>query len=227
MPAPVQTSQATTLRIETFEVGPFPNNLYLVLDDRAQELIVVDPSIDSEPALQRTHELIKNGYSLAAIWNTHGHVDHVHDNSRWKEEFKAAIVMHEADDFLLEHLREQSIWLGLPPAEPVMPDARFSDGQVVSVGEHQARVLHVPGHSPGSVAFYFEQQGVCISGDVLFRNSVGRTDLPGADSGQLQDSLRRLLALPSETSVLSGHYEATTVGEESVSNPFCHNLAVR
>lgn len=217
-----QTEQ--TLEIESFEVGPFPNNLYLVLDKSTQQFIVIDPSIDSEEALDRARDLTAAGYSLLAIWNTHGHVDHIHDNVTWKREFDVPIVMHEADDFLLEHLREQSIWLGLPPTEPVPTDAQFRDNEVLRVGNHEAQALHVPGHSPGSIAFYFPSSGIVISGDVLFRGSIGRTDLPGCDHAQLLDSLRRLSALPPETRVLSGHGPETTIGEELQTNPFLREL---
>jgi glyoxylase-like metal-dependent hydrolase (beta-lactamase superfamily II) len=213
------------LKIETFIVGSFPNNLYLLIDEVAHAFVVVDPSLESEPALQRAQQLVSEGFALQAIWNTHGHVDHVHDNALWKEYFpKTPIVMHEADDFLLDHLREQSIWLGLPPVDPVPADDRFFDGQTVQMGSLLAKVLHVPGHSPGSVAFYFECENVVLSGDVLFAGSIGRYDLPGADYKQLQQSLARLAALPPQTKVLSGHGAATTIGEEFESNPYLRNI---
>jgi glyoxylase-like metal-dependent hydrolase (beta-lactamase superfamily II) len=223
MLAQTQTS-APPSSFESFEVGPFPNNLYLVRDDAAREFVVIDPSIASEDAIARARELILSGYTLRAVWNTHGHVDHVHDNALWKAEFGAPIWMHQADDFLLEYLREQSIWLGLPPAEPIAVDAHFQEGQTVSVGALRAEVLHVPGHSPGSVAFHFQSAGVVVSGDVLFRGSVGRSDLPGCDAAQLQVSLHRLAVLPPDTIVLPGHNAITTVENERRTNPFLQNL---
>lgn len=209
-----------SLQFETFVVGPFPNNLYLVRDDAARELVVIDPSIKSEAALARVSQLRADGYGLKAIWNTHGHLDHVYDNARWREFFQAPILMHQADLFLLEHLREQAIWLGLPPANPVAPDQFLQAGQTLSLGAHQAGVLHLPGHSPGSVAFYFAEENLIFSGDVLFKNSVGRTDLPGCDERELQKSLRILAALPDKTRVLSGHGAATTIEAERAANPF-------
>lgn len=215
---------ASSLQIESFEIGPFPNNLYFVLDETTRDFIVVDPSIESEAAIARAQELIETGYALRAIWNTHGHVDHVHDNALWKETFSVPIGMHQADDFLLQFLHEQSIWLGLPPARPVAVDFRFEDGQTVKVGGHSAGVLHIPGHSPGSVGFYFQDAGVIISGDVLFRGSIGRTDLPGCDNAQMQNSLQRLAALPPATRVLSGHGADTTIEHELRANPFLEDL---
>ena len=213
-----------TLSVETFVVGPFPNNLYLLRDDDAQEFVVVDPSIDSQAAIERSQELIRSGYRLAAIWNTHGHVDHVHDNAHWKETFHVPIWMHEDDDFLLEYMREQSIFLGLPPASPIRADERFTDGQSLMVGTQTCEILHIPGHSPGSVGFYFPNARLIISGDVLFKGSVGRTDLPGCDARELQNSLRRLARLPHETRVLPGHYDSTTIQTELESNPFYEGM---
>jgi hydroxyacylglutathione hydrolase len=213
------------LRVETFVVGPFPNNLYLLVDEAAAEAVVVDPSIDSDEARTRVHDLERDGIRLIAIWNTHGHLDHVYDNALWRNEFGAPIFMHRGDTFFLERLREQALWLGLEPPAEASPDHWLDDGQVLTVGSHQARVLHTPGHSPGSVSFLLDAEEVCLSGDVLFRGSVGRTDLPGCSDEQLQESLAKLCALPAATRILPGHYEPTTISYEIKSNPFCRQVA--
>lgn len=209
-----------SLRIESFEIGPFPNNLYLLIDEAAREVVVIDPSIQSDEPLARVRELEKDGLALSAIWNTHGHLDHIYDNAQWKELFDVPVLMHEADTFFLENLREQAIWLGLPPTQPVAPDRFLQAGETLAIGSHAARVLHTPGHSPGSVAFYFADDDLIFSGDVLFQGSVGRTDLPGCDGSELQNSLRTVAALPPQTRVLSGHGAPTTVAAELASNPF-------
>ncbi len=209
-----------TLSLETFVVGPFPNNLYLLRDEVSREFVVIDPSIQSEAAIARAHQLQNDGYTLKAIWNTHGHLDHVYDNARWKQEFGVPIYMHQDDVFMLEHLREQAIWLGLPAGKPVAPDHFLHAGQTLSIGEYQAGVLWLPGHSPGSVAFHFAEQNLVFSGDVLFQNSVGRVDLPGGDEIVLQESLRQMMTLPDSTRVLSGHGASTTVAAERAVNPF-------
>ncbi len=209
-----------SLYIESFEIGPFPNNLYLLIDQKSREVVVIDPSIDSDTAIARIQELEKEGITLKAIWNTHGHLDHVYDNERWKELFHVPISMHQDDVFLLEHLREQAIWLGLPQVNPVNPDLFFEDGQTVSIGQHTAQVLHTPGHSPGSVSLYFADEKIVFVGDVLFRGSVGRTDLPGCSSAQLQESLKRLATLPPDTRVFTGHGEETTIADELATNPY-------
>lgn len=210
-----------SLLIETFVVGPFPNNLYLLTDTNSRQSVVIDPSIESETVIEHVQ---KSGADLQAIWNTHGHLDHIYDNALWKEKFEVPIWMHEADSFFLEHLREQAIWLGLPPGNPVPLDHHFQDGQTVSIGEHSAQILHTPGHSPGSVSLYFADENVVFGGDVLFEGSVGRTDLPGCDNSQLQNSLRALMQLPPQTRVLSGHGDQTTLEEELRSNPFLEFL---
>lgn len=201
-----------------------PNNLYLLIDDEAREAVVVDPSIESETALKRMRELQAQGVKLTAIWNTHGHFDHVYDNAAWKSEFAVPLGMHPADLFWTQRLREQALWFGLPAPETVAPDFSFEDGQIVRVGTHAARVLHTPGHSPGSVSFWFEDENVCISGDVLFRGSVGRTDLPGCSDEELKSSLKRLSELAPQTRVLSGHGDETTIELEMKTNPFCRDL---
>lgn len=213
-----------SLRIETFVVGPLPNNLYLLVDDESKEAVVVDPSVGSEAALERMRALQMQGVKLIAIWNTHGHFDHIYDNAKWKTEFDVPLGMHAADLFWTERLREQALWFGLPTPESVAPDFGFEDRQIVRVGTHAARVVHTPGHSPGSVSFLFEDQNVCISGDVLFRGSVGRTDLPGCSSEELKSSLKRLSELAPQTRILSGHGDETTIGLEMKTNPFCRDL---
>jgi glyoxylase-like metal-dependent hydrolase (beta-lactamase superfamily II) len=214
-----------SLRIETFVVGPLTNNLYMLIDDEAREVVLIDPSIDSDPALAQMRHLHSDGLRLSAIWLTHGHFDHVYDTALWRDEFPAPLLMHRADEFWLQRLREQSLWMGLPAARPVTPDGWIEAGTTQTIGGHGARVLHTPGHSPGSLSFFFEEQGICISGDVLFQGSVGRTDLPGCSQGELNDSLAQLCSLPDATRVLPGHGNATTIGIEKRTNPFCRALA--
>lgn len=212
------------LKIETFIVGPMPNNLYLVIDDEAREVVVIDPSLGSDAARQRVRELQQNGFKLVGAWNTHGHFDHVHDNALWHAEFAMPLLMHSADNYFLEHLREQSLWLGFPAPDLVMPSGELEDGQELRIGNHVVRVLATPGHSPGSVSFLFEDfpgDPLCVSGDVLFHGSAGRTDLPLCSREELDESLRLLLQLPPQTRILSGHGDATTIGEEMRNNPFC------
>ncbi|RYZ80534.1 MAG: MBL fold metallo-hydrolase, partial [Proteobacteria bacterium] len=177
--SPSSFSTNPDLHVESYVCGPLQTNLYLLLDPVAKEAVVVDPSIETDEALQRAMEWRANGIRITAIWNTHGHFDHVYDNARWKAEFGVPIYAHPADSFFLEQLKEQSIWFGLPAPEVVKADFDIQAGTPLSVGGVPAQILELPGHSPGSVGFYFESQSLVVGGDVLFAGSVGRTDLPG------------------------------------------------
>jgi hydroxyacylglutathione hydrolase len=202
-----------------------PNNLYLLRDNDAKIAVVIDPSIESDEPLARVQQWQAEGTNLQAIWNTHGHFDHIYDNARWKAAFGVPIWMHRNDLPFVEHLREQSIWLGFAPPEVVQPDNFFSAGQTLKVGQYEAQVLEVPGHSPGSVAFWFASENVCIAGDVLFQGSVGRTDLPGCSHEELMQSIQQMHQLmPPETRILTGHGDPTTLGEEWENNPFLQTL---
>jgi glyoxylase-like metal-dependent hydrolase (beta-lactamase superfamily II) len=209
------------LRIETFVAGPLVNNIYLLHDDEAGACVLIDPSIDSEAALAAAQS---SPNALAAIWNTHGHFDHIYDNARWKSAFDVPLWAHRGDEYFLEHLAEMALWFGLPAPGTVAPDSLFHNGDEMRVGNHVARVLYTPGHSPGSVSFHFAAEAVCISGDVIFRGSAGRTDLPLCSREELDRSLALIAALPPETRLLPGHGEATTVGAELADNPFIRHL---
>ncbi len=213
-----------SLQVETFITGPLDNNVYLLHDTSAREAVIVDPSIACDAAMLRMRHLREEGIKLTAIWNTHGHFDHIYDNARWRTIFGPPIWAHRDDAFWFERLREQSLWMGLQPPPPALPDQWFEADQTVTVGAHSASVIHTPGHSPGSVTFYFASENLCVSGDVLFRDSVGRTDLPGCSFQQLGQSLRTLFALPGDTQILPGHGKPTTISRERAHNPFCQDI---
>ncbi len=185
-------------------------------------MVIVDPAIGADELFARAQNLVAGGAHFAAIWNTHSHFDHVYDNARWKNEFNAPIFAHVADQFFLEHLREQSLWFGVPAPEVVAPDKALHEGEPLTIGDETARVWELPGHSPGSVAFGFDD--FWIVGDVLFQGSVGRTDLPGGDAQTLARSLARLWTLPDDTRVLPGHGDETLIGEEKRNNQVAREL---
>ncbi len=207
--------------------GPLQTNTFLLLDVGAKRAVVIDPSIQSDAALNRALAWQNEGIRLEAIWNTHGHFDHIYDNARWKKIFDAPIYAHGDDEFFLENLREQAIWFGLPAPEIVPIDRFLSEGDILQIGEFSCQVLLLPGHSPGSVGFYFAAQNLCIGGDVLFEGSVGRTDLPASNEADLAQSLRRLFALPPQTQILTGHGAPTTLEIETRTNAVAHSLLAR
>ena len=194
--------------------GPLETNAYLLR--HGNHAVLIDPAIDSGVLLDQMRQWQSEGVQLQAIWNTHGHFDHVYDNARWKVAFPVPLLAHPLDEFFLEHLREQAIWFGLPAPDVVVPDAHFEANQILQLGELQARVLHLPGHSPGSVAFDFG--AFIFGGDVLFQGSVGRTDLPASSTKDLANSLEILWQLPDETVIFPGHGPHFRLGDEKKSN---------
>ncbi|HJS46594.1 MAG TPA: MBL fold metallo-hydrolase [Gemmatimonadales bacterium] len=196
--------------------GRFAQNCWLVADPGAGEAAVVDPG---EEAGRILAELAGRGWRATAIWLTHAHIDHVLGVAAVREATGAPVHLHPLDRPLYDNVAEQGRWFGIevPPLPP--PDREFAEGDQVRVGALEFTVHHLPGHSPGHVALV--GHGHCFSGDVLFRGSVGRVDLPGGDGAALLASIRRrLLTLPGDVVVHSGHGPDTTIGEERRGNPF-------
>jgi glyoxylase-like metal-dependent hydrolase (beta-lactamase superfamily II) len=204
--------------LETFPVGPLACNCTILGDPDAGEAIVIDPGDEVGRIAGRLTEL---GLKLKQILVTHAHIDHVGGALRLKRLTGAPILLNENDLPLLEMMGEQAQWLGITPPETAPPDEYLADGQSVGLEKYPAQVLHTPGHTQGSVCLHFVPLKLLVAGDTLFARSIGRTDLPGGNYEQIIDSIQsRLLALPDETRVLTGHGPATTIGAERRSNPF-------
>jgi glyoxylase-like metal-dependent hydrolase (beta-lactamase superfamily II) len=204
--------------LETFAVGPLACNCTLLGDPEAGEAIVIDPGDEVGRIHRRITEL---GLKLKQIIVTHAHIDHVGGALRLKQLTGAPILLNENDLPLLNMMDQQAAWVGMAPPETAPPDANLADGQLVGLERYPAEVIHTPGHTQGSVCLHFAQLKLLVAGDTLFAGSIGRTDLPGGDYDQIIDSIQsRLLALPDETRVLTGHGPATTIGAERRSNPF-------
>jgi glyoxylase-like metal-dependent hydrolase (beta-lactamase superfamily II) len=205
------------LAIEAFRCGPMDNGVYLLYDSALALAAIVDPSFDSENAWEF---LVQSGLRLEAIVNTHGHFDHVVGNALWRERVpQAPLYLHPDDASLLAAAPQHAALFGLRVRPSPPPDGAFAAGETVTFAGQPWRVLHVPGHSPGSICLY--RPGMLIGGDVLFRGSIGRTDLPGGDHDVLLSGIRgQLLVLPDDTVVYPGHGPLTTIGEERRHNPF-------
>jgi hydroxyacylglutathione hydrolase len=196
--------------------GQFMQNCYLVADADRGVAVMIDPGEDSGQILT---ELDRRGWNLLAIWLTHAHIDHIMGVADVVRRWPVPIWLHPLDLPLYDNLPQQAAWMGLRvlPAPPAT-DA-LAAGAAVAVGAFAFDVRHVPGHSPGSVAFV--GHGRVFGGDVLFSGSVGRTDLPGGDTATLLASIEReFLTLPDATVVHSGHGPDTTIGVERSTNPF-------
>jgi glyoxylase-like metal-dependent hydrolase (beta-lactamase superfamily II) len=204
--------------LETFPVGPLACNCTLLGDDAAGEAIVVDPGDEVDRIHRRLNE---HGLRLKQILITHAHIDHVGGALKLKRLTGAPIFLNQEDLPLLEMMAVQAAWLGVDTPETAKPDEPLTEGMTVGLARYPAQVIHTPGHTQGSVCLHFAPMKMVIAGDTLFAGSIGRTDLPGGNYGQIIESIQsRLLALPDETRVLPGHGPETTLARERQSNPF-------
>lgn len=207
------------MKISVFVVGAFQENTYL-LSDANRDAVFIDPGDDGDMLAQviRAREL-----NLSAIWLTHAHIDHIGGVAGIKRHFDVPVFMHPLDEPLYKRAADVAELYQVPFEEGPLPDRSLTEGEILRVGSLEFRVMHVPGHAPGHVAFVGE--GVVFGGDCLFAGSIGRTDLPFCDPAQLDASLERLAALPAATRVLPGHGPETTIATERVSNPFLNGTA--
>jgi glyoxylase-like metal-dependent hydrolase (beta-lactamase superfamily II) len=204
------------INVKEFVLGPIQTNCFLIYNDHGQAL-VIDPGGEADPIL---HFLKSQGLQLLHILNTHFHIDHIYGNKELQQAVGVSILANPEDDFLLKtEIGSGGPGIGLPSVDPFDYDP-LHPGQQEWLGE-KCHVISTPGHSPGSLSFYFPESQKIFSGDVLFHRSIGRTDLPGGDAEVLLRSVReRIFTLPGETIVYCGHGPKTTVHDEKHFNPF-------
>jgi hydroxyacylglutathione hydrolase len=201
-------------------VTPFQQNCTILFDMDDKTGVVVDPGGDVDQILAALRD---NGIKVSAIWLTHGHIDHAGGAMELKEALDVEIIgPHEADKPLLDNIENQAKRFGVGDAvRNCVPDRFLNDGDTVSFGGHMFEVLHCPGHAPGHVVYYNRAAQFAHVGDVLFRGSIGRTDLPGGDHAALIRSIKeKLLPLGDEVGFICGHGPGGRFGEERRGNPF-------
>jgi glyoxylase-like metal-dependent hydrolase (beta-lactamase superfamily II) len=204
--------------LETFPVGLLQCNCTILGDEEAGEAIVIDPGDEIGRIVRRLKE---KGLTLKQILITHAHIDHIGGALKLKNLTGAPIFLNAADLEQVKIMAEQAKWVGVATPETAPPDEDLAEGMTVGLTRYPAQVLHTPGHTQGSVCLHFVPLKLLFAGDTLFSGSIGRTDLPGGNFGQIIDSIRgRLLVLPDETKVVPGHGPATTIADERESNPF-------
>lgn len=204
--------------VDIVAVGPLGVNCCILGCPETKQGVVVDPGGDVELIMET---VVRHGLTVATIVNTHGHFDHVGGNRRLKELTGARLLIHAADEPMLSRVASVAGMYGLQGENSPAPDGHLSDGMSLSYGNCTLRVLHTPGHTPGGCCLYLEQDGKIITGDTLFADGIGRTDLPGGSYEQLAESIRtRLFTLPDEVIAYPGHGPATTIGHEKQHNPY-------
>lgn len=209
------------INIKSFVFNAFQENTF-ILNDETGDCIIIDAGCHSpEEKLIVDNYIISNKLKLVKIVNTHCHVDHVLGNAFLSNKYKPEIWAHHDDIKLLSEAKKHGIIFGFDIEEPPLITFFLEEGKDLVFGNSALKVLHVPGHSMGSVALYSPEQNFIIVGDVLFKGSIGRTDLPGGSYDQLMNSIfTKLMSLPPDTVVFPGHGPSTTIHEEALSNPF-------
>lgn len=209
------------IQVQAFTFNPFGENTYLLFDE-TKECVVVDPGCHNYEERKILKDFIEaQQLKVVHLLNTHAHIDHVLGNEFIKRTYNVKLHLHQKDLPLLNNAASRAEYYGFPNYEGSTVDVFIEEGDKITFGNSTLNILFVPGHAPGHVAFVNVEQNICISGDVLFKSSIGRTDFPLCSYEDLQKSIRtKLYTLPAEVVVYPGHGITTTIGFERKHNPF-------
>lgn len=211
----------STFRLRKTVVGPLETNCYIIVNEDTNSAVVIDPGWDSNKIIK-----ILKDIHVEYIIATHGHFDHVSAIRKLKDAKGGLFMIHKLDLEMLSHARVSSyLFLGTDIDEPPNPDIVIDDEPEIEFERLKLKIIHTPGHSPGSISIYIKDLNVLLSGDTVFMDSVGRTDIPGGSWEELKNSLRKLfLNIPDTTVIYPGHGPETTVGREKDVNPFINEV---
>lgn len=210
------------MQIKVFTFNPIQENTYLLYDE-TKECVIIDAGCFFPQEEQTLADFIENnGLKLKRVLNTHLHFDHAFGNAFLARHYAILPEAHVGDEFMIPTMPEQAKRFGFNYTVLTQNlGGHLVEGDIIKFGNTELKAIHVPGHSPGSICFYNEKDGVLIAGDVLFLESIGRTDLIQGDLGTLLDGItKKLLTLPEETKVYCGHGPSTTIGHEKTHNPY-------
>ena len=210
------------LQVKKFVFNPLMENTY-VLFDETNACVIIDPGcVEKDEESELTEFIESNNLSVKQLINTHCHIDHVLGNAYVKRKFGVPLLIHPIEEPMLRAVKSYASNYGFFQYQDSTPDSFLQEGDQLTVGNQKLEVLFVPGHSPGHIAFYHPTSKVLIGGDVLFENSIGRTDLPGGNYDTLIKSIhQKFFTLPDDVTVYCGHGSETSIGFEKRTNPFC------
>ena len=204
--------------LQGLTVGPFQENCYIVGDQSTGEGALIDPG---DEAARIALAVEQTEIEIGSIILTHSHIDHVGAVADLADEYSCPVLLHAEAEQMLQNVQQQAVMMGVKFGRVPQVDRYIGTEETLQVGGVSLKSLYTPGHAPGHLAFYIEEEGAVISGDAVFAGSIGRTDLPGGNMGVLMESIReQILTLPDETRLYPGHGPDTTVGNERATNPF-------
>lgn len=211
------------MKVIQIPVNPFQMNSYIYFDENSKEGVIFDPAAYGETEEDYIKKIIEdNGIKIKYIINTHGHIDHILGNKFAKDYFNVPILMHKKDMPFYDKVVNQGAAYGIDVIEPPPVDEFIDENSKISIGDIEFKILYTPGHSPGSLTFIDDKNKNIFCGDVIFKDSIGRTDLPLGDTDTLMNSIENIL-LPQvgdDYTLHPGHMDITTVGREKQFNPF-------
>ena len=209
------------LTIEKFTFNPYQENTYLLIDSEGC-CIIIDPGMHSLQEQNHFKDYINNNsLKPTRLLNTHCHIDHVLGNHFIFENWGLTPDFHQDEVPILVAVENYAPQMGFRYETSPIPEIFINDKEIITFGNYQIEAILAPGHSPGHLCYYIAEQNILIGGDVLFRNSIGRSDLPGGDHQTLMNSIKtRIYTLPAETEVFPGHGPSTTIDFEKQTNPF-------